>query len=257
MSIAIIGGSGLDLLPFFNDGESITTDTPYGKHSGPILTQSGGVHSPTFFLPRHGSQHEWPPHLVNYRANIWMLKSLGVKKIIACNVVGGITEKMSPATLLVPHQLIDYTWGREQTFFSGAACEYSNEWIQPYAVEHYDFTHPYTESLRQKIMQFLTSANIHYIDGGVYGCTQGPRLETAAEIQRMKKDGCDIVGMTSMPEAILARELDMEYVCLSLVVNWAPGITTQLLSIEKIMETISAETKKVCQFMPNLLNFLS
>ena len=256
MSIAVIGGSGLDQLASFSGAESVCIDTPYGKHSGPILRSKLDDQTATFFLPRHGSQHEWPPHLVNYRANIWALKSLGVEKIVACNVVGGITEKMSPKTLLIPHQLIDYTWGREQTFFSGAASEYSDQWIAEH-VEHIDFTQPYSESLRHRIMQFLTSIDVQYIDNGVYGCTQGPRLETAAEIQRMSNDGCDIVGMTAMPEATLARELNMDYACLSLVVNWAPGVTDEILSIETIMETISTEMKKVCQFMPKLLNYLS
>lgn len=255
MAVAVIGGSGLNELPYFNNGESITLDTPYGQHSGPVLKTFCENGSETFFLPRHGSQHECPPHLVNYRANIWLLKSLGVKKIIACNVVGGITEKMSPSTLLLPHQIIDYTWGREQTFFTGYTNPYQDEWIQP-RVEHIDFTQPYTESLRQEIMQFFTSENVQYIDNGVYGCTQGPRLETAAEIKKLKNDGCDVVGMTSMPEATLARELGMEYAGLSLVVNWAPGITDEILSIEIIMETISKEMKNVCQFMPKLINSL-
>jgi len=255
MSIAVIGGSGLDQLAIFNHGEIIKKTTPYGDHSGPVIqAYIGDRQAQTIFLPRHGSSHEHPPHNVNYRANMWLLKSLGVEKILACNVVGGITENMSPGTLVAPDQLIDYTWGRKHTFFEGVLGQ--DDSLITKGVEHIDFTHPYTPSLRKRLLYFFDEKNIRCIHGATYGCTQGPRLETAAEVLRLKKDGCDIVGMTAMPEAALARELSMQYTALSLVVNWAPGIASEELSIDKIMKRMSEEMKKVCEFMPKLVDSL-
>lgn len=259
MSIAIIGGSGLDQLACFNNGQRITQKTPYGAHSGPVieaaidtLSNNSTSKESAFFLPRHSKGHTLPPHKVNYRANLWLLKSLGVQRIIACNVVGGITQKMLPGTLVIPHQIIDYTWGREHTFYDG---QHSDNFVKA-GVEHIDFSFPYSEALRDALIDFFNKENVFYVDGAVYACTQGPRLETAAEVNKLKNDGCDIVGMTAMPEAALARELDIDYVSLSLVVNWAPGIATKELSIEEIMRNIASEVEMLCEFMPDLINFL-
>jgi len=248
MSIAIIGGSGLTKLTTLGDAQTISQETPFGAHSAGVCRFTVN-NSSVVFLPRHGNQHQHPPHGVNYRANLWLLKSLGITKVIACNVVGGINDNMPPRTLLVPHQIIDYTWGREHTFFDG-----KNTAMQ--GVEHIDFTHPYSEALRQRMLSFFEQANIAHLNYGTYACTQGPRLETAAEIQRLENDGCDVVGMTAMPEAALARELEIDYASLSLVVNWAPGLAEEELSMDLIMQLVASEMEKVCNFLPNLIKFL-
>jgi 5'-methylthioinosine phosphorylase len=166
------------------------------------------------FLPRHGKHHEFPPHAINYRANLWALREAGVDTVIAVNAVGGITEHMLPGTLVIPDQLIDYSWGREHTYCAGA-----------HTLEgHTDFTWPYDRELGAQLRHCAHMLDLPIVQGAVYACTQGPRLETAAEIRKLRQDGCDIVGMTGMPEAGLARELGMRYACLALIVNKAAGI---------------------------------
>ena len=265
MTIAIIGGSGLDEIDYLENVSQLKKHTPYGEHSAP-LTVGQLNNMPVVFLPRHGGAHEHPPHKVNYRANMWLLKSLNIKTIVAVNVVGGITQKMSPGTLLVPHQIIDYTSAREHTFFDGqsfindvndaAFDSHFFSTVSQLPVVHYiDFTQPYSEVVRQQLITFLHNESITHISDGVYGCTQGPRLETVAEISKLKKDGCDVVGMTAMPEAALARELAMDYVSLSLVVNWAPGIKEESLSMEEIYLAINSGMGKIRQLLPKLLAF--
>jgi purine nucleoside phosphorylase len=166
---------------------------------------------------------------VNYRANIHALKENSVENIIAVNAVGGITSEMSPGRIVIPEQIIDYTHDRSQTF-------YENNLSQ---VTHTDFTNPYSAVLREQLTETSVISDLNVFVGGVYAATQGPRLETAAEIRKLEKDGCDIVGMTGMPEATLARELDIHYVCLALVVNWAAGKTDEEITmaiIEKHLE---------------------
>ncbi len=253
MSIAIIGGSGLDQLQEEAGLEPIYQQTPFGEHSQGVCKLNIG-NTPVVFLPRHGKDHHLPPHKVNYRANMWLLKSLGITKIVAMNVVGGITDEMSPRTLLVPHQVIDYTWGREHTYFDG--LHHDTPFIDKY-VDHIDFTQPYSEALRQRIIGFLDQSKINHVNYGVYGCTQGPRLESAAEVQRLQNDGCHIVGMTAMPETALAKELEMDYASLGLVVNWAPGIAAEELSFGEIMQLVSEEMAHVQTFLPDLLEFLT
>ena len=196
--LAIIGGTGLSELEGFEIEESIEIKTPYGNPSAAI--EKGLLKQiPVLFLARHGKSHRFPPHAVNYRANIWALQSLGVTKIVGVNAVGGIPENMGPEVIVIPDQVIDYTWGRESSFSEVGS------------VIHADFTYPYTAEVRQLILAAAENAGVPVLDGGVYGATQGPRLETAAEIDKLERDGCDIVGMTAMPEAILARELDIQY----------------------------------------------
>jgi purine nucleoside phosphorylase len=165
------------------------------------------------FLPRHGSGHTLAPHEVNYRANVWALKDIGASEVIAVNSVGAIDTSLPPGGIAVPDQLIDYTWGRSHSFFEGAG--------QP--VRHADFTEPYSARVRRRLLAAAARAGVPVMDGGVYGATQGPRLESRAEIDRMARDGCAMVGMTGMPEAGLARELDLEYACCAVVVNRAAG----------------------------------
>lgn len=212
MKLGIIGGSAFYSMENFkvNSREMITT--PYGNPSSPVVF--GAMNGGEFvFLHRHGFGHTLSPHHINYRANIWALKELGITHIIAVAAVGGITSEMKPGKIVFPHQIIDYTYSREHTFFDDKSD----------SVFHVDFTHPYDEELRNKLIQGIDSTKLPYVADGVYGVTQGPRLESAAEISRLERDGCDIVGMTGMPEAALARELEMKYVCCAVVVNPAAG----------------------------------
>jgi 5'-methylthioinosine phosphorylase len=211
-AIGVIGGTGLYQLDDLEEIERLKLSTRWGEPSSEIIImQKEGQRYA--FLARHGLEHNIPPHKVNYRANLWALKECGVKKIIAVAAVGGITGDMSPETLVVPEQIIDYTYGREHTFFADDLQQ----------VTHIDFTEPYSAELRKTLIDSALSQFTDIRSGGVYAATQGPRLETAAEIERLKRDGANIVGMTGMPEAALARELDIDYACLALVVNWAAG----------------------------------
>jgi 5'-methylthioadenosine phosphorylase len=186
--------------------------TPYGEPSGPLTFGRINGHD-VVFIARHGYGHTIPPHLVNYRANIHALETSGVTQIVSVASVGGIRGDLGPGALVVPHQIIDYTWGREMTFQSGGDGP----------VIHVDFTDPYDAEVRQLLLDVSRRIGEPVIDGAVYATTQGPRLETAAEINRMEDDGADIVGMTGMPEAGLARELELPYAALCVVANWAAG----------------------------------
>jgi 5'-deoxy-5'-methylthioadenosine phosphorylase len=186
--------------------------TPYGEPSAPLTFGDFDGRS-LVFLPRHGAAHTIPPHRVNYRANLWALKQVGVENVVGMAAVGGIGAPLAPGKLAVPDQVIDYTWGREHTLFD----------VDPAGVTHVDFTEPYCEVLRQELLQAATRAGVMVHDGGTYGATQGPRLESSAEIARLERDGCDMVGMTGMPEASIARELGLCYASLALSVNWAAG----------------------------------
>jgi 5'-methylthioinosine phosphorylase len=209
---AIIGGSGLAKLSALESPRRQVTRTPYGEPSG-ALTFGTLAGSEVVFLARHGYAHTIAPHEINYRANLWVLKDLEVEGIFALASVGGIRDDLGPGTLVVPDQIIDYTHSRKATFFEGSGTP----------VMHVDFTQPYSEKLRQRLLQAARQIRETVVDGSVYGCTQGPRLETAAEIERLQRDGADLVGMTGMPEAALARELELDYACLAVVVNHAAG----------------------------------
>jgi len=208
---AIIGGSGLDRLGTLEISARHTLMTPYGAPSA-ALCEGLLEGSPAFFLPRHGDGHALPPHRINYRANIAALREAGVTDILAVTAVGGISAAAAPGSIVVPDQIIDYTWGRDHTLYDGLSG----------TLDHVDFSQPYTERLRRLLIDQMTDGEL--VGAGVYGATQGPRLESAAEITRMARDGCTIVGMTGMPEAALAREAGMAYATVSLVVNWAAGV---------------------------------
>lgn len=234
-SLGIIGGSGLTRLKALQVERQEIVVTPYGEPSAP-LTFGHFDGGPVVFLPRHGGAHTIPPHRVNYRANLWALKSAGVERIIGMAAVGGIT--LPPGALCVPDQLIDYTWGREHTLFEADLS----------SVTHIDFTEPYCQDLRQDLLDAGARADVALADGGTYGATQGPRLESAAEIRRLERDGCDMVGMTGMPEASLARELGLCYASLALSVNWAAGKSEgpiTMAEIEQHLEAGMAEARKV------------
>jgi 5'-methylthioinosine phosphorylase len=210
--LAIIGGTGLTQLTNLEITHRQVMRTPYGEPSG-ALTFGILNGREVIFLARHGYGHTIPPHEVNYRANLWALYSQGVKRVVAVASVGGIRPDLSPGTLVLPDQIIDYTYGRAATYFDG----------KERLVKHIDFTHPFTPNLRQEILDAVKCASETCLDGGVYAAVQGPRLETAAEINRFEKDGVDMVGMTGMPEAALARELELAYATIAVVVNHAAG----------------------------------
>jgi 5'-deoxy-5'-methylthioadenosine phosphorylase len=210
--IGVIGGTGMGRLADMQVTGRRVVPTPFGEPSAPVIRGHFGGRE-AYFLARHGSGHTIPPHLVNYRANLWALKHLGVRRVIAISSVGGISDDLPPGAMAVPDQIIDYTWGRHSTFFDGVEDP----------VVHVEFTEPYTGSLRVLILQAATGAGLQVRDGGVYAATQGPRLETPAEIERLSRDGCHMVGMTGMPEAVLARELELEYASFAVVINWAAG----------------------------------
>lgn len=230
--LAIIGGTGLTDLEGLTINDEKIVSTPYGDCSAPV--QFGEYHgTEVAFLARHGKGHTIAPHAINYRANIWALKESGVDAIIAVNAVGGIRENYGTESIVVPHQLVDYTWGRESSYSEKGK------------VIHIDFTDPYTEELRELLMDAGELEGILVHSQGVYGVTQGPRLETTAEVDRLERDGCDIVGMTGMPEAALARELDLQYACVSLVVNPAAGRSDTVITMEQIEEAIARGMGKV------------
>jgi 5'-methylthioinosine phosphorylase len=225
VSLAVIGGTGLNT---FHSGESLVDrSTPYGELASSIVV-SELAGSPVAFLARHGTPHHIPPHKINYRANIWALHAVGVRSLIAVNAVGGIREDLTAGTIVIPDQLIDYSYGREHSFYDGSNGE----------LEHIDFSYPFSESLGQKLANAAAGCGQTVVQGSVYGVTQGPRLESTAEVNRLERDGCDIVGMTAMPEAALARELSMEYASLSLVVNPAAGRSDKLISMDDIHAVI-------------------
>lgn len=240
--IAIIGGSGLYHLQQA-DAPLHTFTTPYASEAVELFLEDS-MAGPLWFLPRHGKNHSIAPHEINYRANLWALQQAGAGAIIAVNAVGGISAGMEPGTVLLPDQLIDYTWGREHSFFSGA---HSFD-------KHIDFTEPYDAALRVRLMAAAASCKLALHSGGVYACTQGPRLETAAEVRRLARDGCDIVGMTGMPEAALARELGLPYASVALVVNRAAGLGEGVISVDAMREVMERGLQDVRQL---LLTFLA
>lgn len=243
--IAIIGGTGLTSI----NGLEITgreiVQTPYGEPSGPLVQGILSGHT-VYFLPRHGAAHTIPPHKINYRANIWALKEAGIEQVIAVNAVGGIREDMQPGKLIIPDQVIDYTVSRINTFFDEGLKK----------VVHIDFTNPFCEELRQDIINAAKKGSISVIKEGTYAATQGPRLETAAEINRLEKDGCHLVGMTCMPEAALAREQELCYASISVVANLAAGRGTDNLTMEVIEKNLNEGMKQVRKLLESVIPML-
>ena len=233
--LAIIGGSGLSELANLESAERRQVRTPYGEPSGPVTL--GAIRGASvLFLPRHGYGHTLAPHQINYRANVWALNEQGAREIVSVASVGGIRSDLKPGDLVVPHQIIDYTSGRKSTFFEDGA-----------PVTHIDFTLPYTEALRRRLLAAAAACSEAAVDGGVYGATQGPRLETAAEVDRLERDGVDVIGMTGMPEAALARELNLEYATLAVVVNPAAGrgASAQGIRLESLEEVLPGAMRRV------------
>ncbi|MCB5187338.1 S-methyl-5'-thioinosine phosphorylase [Methylobacillus caricis] len=234
--LGIIGGTGLTKLANLKIKRRQIIRTPYGEPSGPLIFGDICGHE-IIFLPRHGNGHTIPPHVVNYRANIWALHSEGVRDIVSVATVGGIHADLGPGTIVVPDQIIDYTQARKNTFYDGGDLP----------VKHVDFTEPYSAKLRSLCLDAGKQTGDQLFDGGVYACVQGPRLETAAEINRLERDGATIVGMTGMPEAALARELDLSYAALCPVANHAAGRGSSLHGIryEEMGEVLNETMQRV------------
>jgi 5'-deoxy-5'-methylthioadenosine phosphorylase len=239
--LAIIGGSGLTSLANLEITHRQVIRTPYGEPSGPLTF--GRIRSQEIiFIARHGYGHTIPPHEVNYRANLWALHSQGVKEVVAVNSVGGIHATLAPGVIALPNQILDYTYGRKHTFFEGA----------DHPVTHIDFTHPYCEKLRERCIVAAKRANVAMQPTGVYAAVQGPRLETKAEIDRLERDGATMVGMTGMPEAALARELEICYAAITVVANHAAGRgdssqAIELAAIYKVLEAGMAEARHILE----------
>lgn len=240
--LAIIGGTGLTRLKNLNIERREVMHTPYGEPSG-ALTFGDMYGEEIVFLARHGYAHTITPHMVNYRANLWALREIGVKRVIAVCAVGGIRDDMVPSAIAVPDQIIDYTWSRNHTFFETDLDE----------VTHIDFTEPYCPEMRQSLMDAAIRAGVKIITSGTYGATQGPRLETAAEIIRMQRDGCDMVGMTGMPEAALASEVDLCYAALAVSANMAAGLGEGSISMDMIEKNLKLGMDKVRLILEQLI----
>lgn len=210
--LGIIGGTGLTKLANLEITHRQVIRTPFGEPSAPLTFGNINNHQ-VVFLARHGRGHTIPPHLVNYRANLWALHSQNVRELVSVATVGGITPEFPPGTIAIPDQIIDYTYDRKHTFHDAID--------KP--VTHIDFTEPYSPEMRALCMQAADAADEAFVNGGVYASVQGPRLETAAEINRLERDGATMVGMTGMPEAALARELGVAYGAVCVVANYAAG----------------------------------
>lgn len=240
--LAVIGGTGLDRPDMLHERREQSVVTPYGPPSGPLVLGRLGD-TLLLFLARHGYQHAIAPHEVNYRANLWALREAGVRQVLGIAAVGAIADQPGPGGLAVPDQLIDYTHGRAATFFEGPEAP----------VEHIDFTRPYSEDLRRLLIAAAGRAGVDVVDGGCYGATQGPRLETAAEIRRLEGDGCTLVGMTGMPEAALARELGLDYACCAVVANHAAGKGAGgPISLDTIQTALEAGMERVRRVLLSL-----
>ncbi len=242
--LAVVGGSGLAQLANLEVTRRTVVRTPYGEPSGPLTF--GRIRGrEVVFLARHGDGHTLAPHQINYRANVWALKHGGAASVAAVATVGGIRAAFGPGALVLPDQIIDYTWGRASSFF-----EETHD-----GVTHIDFTQPYSAGLRARILAAARACGEAVFDGGVYAATQGPRLETAAEITRLERDGADLVGMTGMPEAALAREAGLEYAALAVVVNHAAGRGSSAAAIS--LERLAAVTQEAMARVRRILEELA
>ncbi len=242
--MAFIGGTGLSSFNSLQVKATKTIKTPYGDASSPfILGELNGMD--VVFLARHGIKHTLAPHKINYRANLWALKELDVDSIIAVAAVGGISKNLGPVSIAIPDQIIDYTYSRQHTFF-----DEDN-------IQHVDFSFPYDKSLRKYLIKSANEVNIDVVEQATYGATQGPRLETAAEIIRLRQDGCSLVGMTGMPEASLARELKINYATCAVVANWAAGINSDVINMNEIEINLVEGMNKVRKILVQFCNYFN
>jgi 5'-methylthioadenosine phosphorylase len=243
--LAIIGGRGLTQLTNLKITHQQVMRTPYGEPSGAFMFGTLDQHE-VIFLARHGYGHTIPPHLVNYRANLWALHEQGASNIISVATVGGIRADLKPGVIVVPDQIIDFTHGRDATFFEARDKPFSNA----------DFTFPYSGKLRSRILRSAQTAQQPCVDGGVYATTQGPRLDSIAEINRYERDGADMVGMTGMPETALAKELELEYATIAVVANYAAGRGDSVkgINVEIVNATASEAMVRVRSILECVVN---
>ncbi|MDO5531399.1 S-methyl-5'-thioinosine phosphorylase [Sutterella sp.] len=228
--LALIGGTGFENDGIITDCDEVLVETPWGAPSAPLVFGCLGGEE-VIFLRRHGARHEWAPHRIPYRANLWALKKAGATGVIGVGTVGGIGEAMTAGTLMVPDQLLDYTWGREHTYYDSPEA----------GVKHIDFTLPFDENLSGLLVRAARRTGNTIVEGGCYACTQGPRLETAAEVQRFARDGANVIGMTLYPECALARELELPYAGLCVSVNSAAGLreSRKVIRFEALAEAVN------------------
>ena len=242
ITLAVIGGTGVYKLANLQDVDTREVETRFGKPSGPVRIGTL-LGQRVAFLARHGEGHSVPPHLINYRANLAALQDIGATRVLALNTVGGIGDAFGPRVLACPDQLIDYTWGRISTICEEPGTD----------VVHVDFGEPYTTQLRHRIIAAARVTGAALVAHGCYGATQGPRLETRAEIARLRRDGCDLVGMTGMPEAALARELGLDYACLAIVANWAAGCGTgEEITMAEVLANVQAASNGLPELIAEL-----
>ncbi len=240
---AIIGGTGVTNMPGLTLNYREMVKTIYGAPSSPLI--HGSINNcDVIFLARHGRRHTIPPHMINYRANVKALQEVGVTHVIALAAVGGIAESCGEKSLVIPDQIIDYTYDRSHTFHGAKHDKF----------EHIDFTEPYSAKIRQQLIESAQALKLPAVTEGVYGVTQGPRLETTAEINRMEKDGCTIVGMTGMPEASLARELGLEYACCAMVVNRAAGKVSTGINFQQIEKNLLGGVDQMQKLIAEVLS---
>lgn len=241
VTLAMIGGTGLT--EFDEDCDTLVVDTPYGAPSAPVrVVQTEPVR--LLFMPRHGNPHRFPPHCVNYRANMWAFREAGADRVLAVSAVGGTRQPYHPGTLALPDQLIDYTSGRKHTY-----CD-----SEHVPLVHVDFSWPYEGPLRNTLLSAAAAAGVEVVDGGCIGVFQGPRLESAAEVRKARQDGCDMAGMTSLPEAGLARELGLDYAGIAVVSNWGAGVTSERICEDNIAETLEEPMARVRKIISALIN---
>ena len=241
--LGLIGGTGLTELEEFS--ETLDADTPYGKPSAPLrVVRDDPVR--LVFLPRHGSPHRYPPHCVPYRANLKAFSEAGVKQVLAVYAVGGITDAYAPGTLAAPDQLVDFTWGRDHTYYDSPDVP----------LVHVDFTWPYEGRLRRELLAAAADVSLDLVDGGCIGVFQGPRLESAGEVEMARRAGCDMAGMTALPEAGLARELGIDYAGIAVVSNWGAGVHDELISEDDIAETLVEPMSRVRKLLAALIGRL-
>ncbi len=244
--LAIIGGSAVEQLRGFAPAEIAGGATRWGEPSAPI--HAGVFHGlPALYLARHGEPHAIAPHRVNYRANLCALADLGATHVVALNTVGGIAPGAVPGSLWLPHDVIDYTWGREGSYHDGVMLP----------LDHVEFAEPFDAGMRELLGAAAAAARVLLHPRAVYGCTQGPRLETAAEIRRLARDGCDLVGMTALPEAALARELGLRYGMLAMVVNRAAGLSPEPITLAAIRREAAACLAQVDATLERLVALLA
>jgi len=241
MKLAVIGGTGA--LNLFQSGSNASLTTPFGPPSDRPRKAAVGARE-VWFLARHGDPHRIPPHKVNYRANIHALRTLGADSILAINAVGSISARLAAGGLLVPDQLMDHTWGRAHTFSDGGSAP----------LRHIDFTHPFAGPLRDAVLLAAGNAGLEVVDGGCVAVTQGPRLETAAEVSRLAAEGCTAVGMTTMPEAALAREAGLDYASLCVVANAGAGLEDGPITEDDIHRVLQSAMNQVRTLITQLVD---